>query len=62
MRFQTSGNIAQTRGGVGNRRLYGIPYYTDPQLVRVQTPFKHGLRSQRIKRLIAKSSRAILLV
>lgn len=33
-RFQTSRNIAQSRGLVGDRRLFNIPLYVFPQLMR----------------------------
>ena len=33
-RFQTSRNIAQSRGHVGDRRLFNIPLYVFPQLMR----------------------------
>jgi len=33
-RFQTSRNIAQSRGMPGDRRLFGIPLYLFPQLLR----------------------------
>jgi glucosyl-dolichyl phosphate glucuronosyltransferase len=33
-RFQTSRNIAQSRGLEGNRRLFNIPLYVFPQLLR----------------------------
>jgi len=33
-RFQTSRNIAQSRGMEGDRRLFNIPLYIFPQLLR----------------------------
>ena len=33
-RYQTSRNLAESRGLVGTRRIFGIPLYVFPQLMR----------------------------
>lgn len=45
-RFQTSRNIAQSKGMTGNRRLFNIPLFVFPQLVRAVARMLWGYFSQ----------------
>lgn len=45
-RFQTSRNIAQSRGLAGERRLFNIPYYVFPQFLRALMRMLWGHMSQ----------------